>query len=256
MAMRSYAGFLAFAALVIGAAVYGLVPQTAPTGSTADTVAPAQKPVVTPSKPKPEVSQSGTKAAVPEGDGFDFYVLSLSWSPTFCQSNGSARNRDQCGPGQRFGLIVHGLWPQYERGYPESCPTSQPQQVPMGMGRRLMDIMPGMGLIGHEWRKHGTCSGLAMADYFSVLRRAFETVRIPDELRRTGSQKRMSPQALEDAFIKDNPGLARSAVAVTCDNQRLDEVRICFSKALDFRACPEVDANACRRPELTIPPIR
>lgn len=254
MAMRSYAGFLAFAALVIGAAVYGLVPQTAPTGSTADTVAPAQKPVVTASTPKTEGSQSGAKAAVPEGNGFDFYVLSLSWSPTFCQSNGAARNRDQCGPGKRFGLIVHGLWPQYERGYPESCPNSQPQQVPTGIGRRMMDIMPGMGLIGHQWRKHGTCSGLAMADYFSVLRQAYERVRIPDTLRRQGPQSRTSPQALEDALIKNNPGLSRSAVAVTCDSQRLDEVRICFSKALDFRACPEVDANACRRSELTIPP--
>lgn len=250
--MRSYAGFLAFGALVIGAAIYGLMPAERQTGDTADTVAKSQKPAAAPAKPIDP--QARAKVQVPQGDGFDFYVLSLSWSPTFCQANGSARNREQCGPGKRFGLIVHGLWPQHERGYPESCPTDQPQQVPVGIGRRMMDIMPGMGLIGHQWRKHGTCSGLAMADYFSVVRQAFETVRIPEALRRPGPQPRTSPQALEDALIKSNPGLSRSAVAVTCDNQRLDEVRICFSKALDFRACPEVDANACRRSELTIPP--
>ncbi|UJW73233.1 ribonuclease T2 [Rhizobium sp. SL42] len=253
--MRFHAGFLALGAMTIAALVYGLAGEYGPADSTTDAVVSVQKPVAAPSEPKSVKPRVGTDAKVPQGTGFDFYVLSLSWSPTFCQSNGASRNREQCGQDKRFGLIVHGLWPQYERGFPESCPTDQPQQVPRSLGRQVIDVMPGMGLIGHEWRKHGTCSGLDMADYFSVLRQAYDNVRIPDVLRGTRHQTRTSPQALEDAFMADNPGLSRSAVAVTCDNQRLDEVRICFSKSLEFRACPEVDARACRRSELTIPPL-
>src|SRR5438874_4074521 len=58
---------------------------------------------------------------------FDFYVLSLSWSPSFCEQ-ASERGNDrrsgaQCG-GRPFSFVVHGLWPQYERGFPEYCQRS------------------------------------------------------------------------------------------------------------------------------------
>src|ERR1700761_3943127 len=49
---------------------------------------------------------------------FDFYVLSLSWSPSFCEA-ASERGRTgrsqqaQCGE-RPFSFVVHGLWPQYE----------------------------------------------------------------------------------------------------------------------------------------------
>jgi ribonuclease T2 len=49
---------------------------------------------------------------------FDFYVLSLSWSPSFCEgreeNGGGGRSQQiQCG-GRPFSFVVHGLWPQYE----------------------------------------------------------------------------------------------------------------------------------------------
>ncbi|CAB3778800.1 Ribonuclease [Paraburkholderia ultramafica] len=41
---------------------------------------------------------------------FDYYVLSLSWSPDYC--SGNAQDTQQCGPTKRFGFVPHGLWPQ------------------------------------------------------------------------------------------------------------------------------------------------
>src|ERR1700742_1117182 len=58
---------------------------------------------------------------------FDFYVFSLSWSPSFCESGGGRGNSDeQCNRGRPFAFVVHGLWPQYERGFPENCEQPAP----------------------------------------------------------------------------------------------------------------------------------
>nr|WP_235916482.1 ribonuclease T2 [Ciceribacter naphthalenivorans] len=185
---------------------------------------------------------------------FDFYVLSLSWSPTFCASPDGARNREQCGTLRHYGLVVHGLWPQYERGYPQSCPTDQPQRVSSSLGRAYLDIMPSMGLIGHEWRKHGTCSGLSQGDYFSTIRAAFERVQLPTPLKRSARETRISPIELERQIIRANPDLSPQGVAVTCQAGKLDEVRICLTKDLQFRKCPEIDRNGCRQRLISVPP--
>ncbi len=66
----------------------------------------------------------------------------------------------------------------------------------------------------------------------------------------------MTPDEVEEAFVKANPGLSRAAIAVTCDSTRLSEVRICMSKDLKFRDCAEVDRRACRRDKLIMPPVR
>jgi ribonuclease T2 len=68
--------------------------------------------------------------------------------------------------------------------------------------------------------------------------------------------KTIAPGELEDAFIKANPGLGSSAISVTCDRSRLSEVRICLTKDLQFRSCEENDRRACRRDQVTMPPIR
>lgn len=189
------------------------------------------------------------------GRDFDFYVLSLSWSPTFCATGKAAENRDQCGTARAFGLIVHGLWPQYERGYPQSCPSDQPSRVPSSLGRQFLDIMPSMGLIGHQWRKHGTCSGLSQQDYFSAMRKAYEGVTIPPALRHTSKETRVAPDEIERQFVSANQGLSPRGIAVTCEAGKLDEVQICLTKDLRFRACPQVDGNGCRQGRISVPPI-
>jgi ribonuclease T2 len=68
--------------------------------------------------------------------------------------------------------------------------------------------------------------------------------------------KTVAPAEIEDAFIKVNPGLSSSAIAVTCNRTRLSEVRICLSKDLQFRACEDIDHRGCRRDQVTMPPMR
>ncbi|MGJ7037810.1 ribonuclease T2 [Shinella sp. BE166] len=210
-------------------------------------------------KPKTEVNRKTPQTQaqkIPLGKGFDFYVLSLSWSPTWCAGNDSTGKTQQCRRGENNGFIVHGLWPQNDRGYPEFCRTREPDRVPDNLGRTVLDIIPSMGLVGHQWRKHGSCSGLSQKDYFAVTRAAFERVRIPAEAEPQRGGARLAPDAMEQAFTAANPGLDRKGIAVTCEDGRLEEVRICMTPDLSFRPCPEVDRAACRAKSIEQPPIR
>ncbi|MCP1854900.1 MULTISPECIES: ribonuclease T2 family protein [Bradyrhizobium] len=190
---------------------------------------------------------------------FDFYVLSLSWSPSFCEAasergNNGRGTQAQCG-GRPYSFVVHGLWPQYERGFPEYCQRPSPRLARSIMSS-MLDLMPAPGLIYNEWDKHGTCSGLGERAYFEAIRKARATVKIPEEFLQLSEPKTVAPDELETAFIKVNPGLSNSAISVTCDSKRLSEVRICLSKDLEFRSCEEIDRRACRRDQVLMPPVR
>jgi ribonuclease T2 len=199
---------------------------------------------------------------------FDFYVLSLSWSPSFCEASaerGARRESNgQSGPGRAsdqqcgerpYSFVVHGFWPQYERGYPEYCQVPAPR-LDRGIVSSMLDLMPAPRLIFHEWDRHGTCSGLSPRAYFDNVRKARALVKIPDEYLDLKEPLTVSPDEVEDAFVKANPGLTRGAIAVGCDNRRLREVRICVGKDMRFRDCGEVDRRACRRERLVMPPVR
>jgi len=189
---------------------------------------------------------------------FDFYVLSLSWSPSFCEQaserGGGGRSQIQCG-GRPYSFVVHGLWPQYERGFPEYCQRPSPR-LDRNIMTSMLDLMPAPGLIFNEWDKHGTCSGLGARAYFESVRKARAAVKIPEEFLQLSEQKTIAPGDLEAAFIKVNPGLSSSAISVTCSGRRLSEVRVCLSKDMQFRACEETDRRACRRDEVVMPPVR
>jgi ribonuclease T2 len=189
---------------------------------------------------------------------FDFYVLSLSWSPSFCEQaserGSGGRSQIQCG-GRPYSFVVHGLWPQYEHGFPDYCERPAPR-LDRNIMTSMLDLMPAPGLIFNEWDKHGTCSGLSPRAYFETIRKARSAVKIPAEFIDLSDPKTISPAQIEDAFIKVNPGLSNEAIAVTCNRTRLSEVRICMSKDLQFRACDEIDRRACRREQVLIPPVR
>lgn len=205
---------------------------------------------------KTEPAPAATAPAVPIGKGFDFYVLSLSWSPSYCASEGEGANRQQCDTGRPYAFVVHGLWPQFERGYPRDCPTDRPN-VSNETARGLLDIMPAVGLVRHEWRMHGSCAGLSQQDYFKTLRAARERVKIPAQFNRLDSYLVVNPDDTERAFLRANQDLPATGIAVTCDRRYLREVRICMNKDLSFRSCDEVDLNsACRLPKVVMPPVR
>jgi ribonuclease T2 len=189
---------------------------------------------------------------------FDFYVLSLSWSPSFCEAaaerGNGGRSQAQCG-GRPFSFVVHGLWPQYEHGFPSNCQRPSPR-LDHRIMTSMLDLMPAPGLIYNEWDKHGTCSGLGARAYFETIRKAYAAVKIPAEFSQLADPKTIAPAEIEDAFIKVNPGLSNSAMAVTCNRTRLSEVRICLSKDLQFRSCEEIDRRGCRRDQVVMPPMR
>ena len=190
---------------------------------------------------------------------FDFYVLSLSWSPSFCEGasergNNGRSQQAQCG-GRPFSFVVHGLWPQYERGFPDYCQRPSPR-LDRNIMTSMLDLMPAPRLVYHEWDQHGTCSGLAAQAYFDLIRKARETVKIPESYAAPKTTQTVTPDDVEEAFVKSNPGLSRAAVSVTCGSTRLSEVRICMSKDLKFRDCEEIDHRACRRDKLLMPPVR
>lgn len=196
-----------------------------------------------------------TAPSVPVGSGFDFYVLALSWSPSYCEAEGEDANQQQCQAKRPYAFVVHGLWPQFERGYPQDCPTDQPK-VPNDIARTLYDLMPSAGLIRHEWRTHGACSGLSQEDYFDVVRAAREKIQIPPQYRRLDDYLSVAPNEAESAFLKANPGMSDGGVAVTCDKRYLRDVRICLTKELQFRHCPEIDRRECRLGKAVMPPVR
>jgi ribonuclease T2 len=189
---------------------------------------------------------------------FDFYVLSLSWSPSFCAA-AAERGRGrapslQCGA-RPFSFVVHGLWPQYERGFPENCQVPAPR-LDHRIVDAMLDLMPAPRLVYNEWDKHGTCSGLSARDYFAAIRKARSAVTIPADYVSLQKPLSVTPDAVDEAFVKANPGLAKGDVAVLCDRRRLTEVRLCLSKDLKFRACPQVAKRSCRNDNILMPPLR
>jgi ribonuclease T2 len=190
---------------------------------------------------------------------FDYYVLVLSWSPSFCADSAerdpsrTARN-PQCGP-RPFSFVVHGLWPQYERGFPEYCQVPAPR-LSRNIVSAMLDLMPAPALIFHEWDRHGVCSGLSPGAYFETIRKARAVVKIPPQYLDLSAALTVTPEEVEEAFIKANPGLAPEGVSISCGSRRLDEVKICMTRDLQFRGCEEIERRTCRRDKLIMPPVR
>jgi ribonuclease T2 len=191
---------------------------------------------------------------------FDYYVLSLSWSPQFCAgAQGKQGNNDvQCAPGKQFGFVTHGLWPQFlPKDWPESCSTAA------GPNRQLvdhmLDIMPAPGLIRHEWQKHGTCDGGPPAQYFARIRKAYESVRIPADYKQPPRRIMVKPADLKRKFLQANPGAPEDSISVVCGGNGgrfLSEVRVCLTRDLKARACGQDVRDSCRVPEIILPPVR
>lgn len=193
---------------------------------------------------------------------FDYYALTLSWSPTYCATKENAGGDPQCNPraARPYAFVLHGLWPQYERGWPESCRIRERPYVPRPLIDRMLDIMPSPRLVIHEYRKHGTCSGLNPEGYFDLARRLYERIEIPSRYKEPADTQFVSPNDLADELISLNPGLRPDMLAIVCDGagNRLREVRICFTRDGEFRSCGrnENQRRLCSASRMFVPPVR
>jgi ribonuclease T2 len=194
---------------------------------------------------------------------FDYYVLALSWSPTYCAELRPGRYDPQCQgrEGRRYAFVLHGLWPQFERGWPENCDSPDRGFVPRPVAQRMLDIMPSERLVFNEYRKHGTCTGLGVDGYFDLARKLFEKVKIPSRyLQLTDERLFVSPGELTQEFLAVNPQLKPDMMAVRCGGpgNRLREVRICFDKSGNFRPCGrnENQRRLCSADRMYVPPVR
>lgn len=190
----------------------------------------------------------------PAGD-FDYYVMALSWTPTWCALEGDARSSPQCEEGHGFGFTLHGLWPQYEDGWPAFCPTTL-RAPSRGMTGEMADVMGTSGLAWHQWRKHGVCSGLEARDYFALSRLAYTSVARPDLLRRLDNEVRVPASVIEEAFLEVNPQLEPDMLTVTCRANHIQEVRICLTRDLEPRTCGVDVIRDCTSTDALFSPMR
>lgn len=164
---------------------------------------------------------------------YDYYVMALSWSPTYCQTHPD--EEEQCGR-KGYGFVLHGLWPQYENGGgPQRCVSSD--KPGRGTISATLPFMPSKRLINHEWFAHGACTGLDPQQYFQTADRAFAALRVPDELKAPPQDLQMRADDLRSALKRANPGLADSMMSLHCSQGDLVEVRVCLDKDLGLRAC-------------------
>ena len=184
---------------------------------------------------------------------FAYFLLALSWSPEYCASPSGARDKLQCVERQ-YGFVTHGLWPQYERGYPRNCGSNA--RLTDAILRRMLDIMPSPSLIRHEWNAHGACSGLTPEGYFDLVRKAYGTVRIPVEFQNPTKYISISPEELERKFITANRGYSADTLAVMCNGRNLRELRICLTKDLKPRACGVDVRDQCKIDKAVLRPVR
>ncbi len=180
---------------------------------------------------------------------FDYYLLTLSWSPEFCHSPAHA-DKPECQSGH-YGFVLHGLWPQYAQGgYPENCSSAPGLANP----KEVADIMPDAGLVAHEWSTHGTCSGLDAESYFKILRQAFTSVKMPAKFAAPHEMFSIPPQDVKSEFIKANQNLNAGDMTVSCGNNYLTAVSLCLTKDLKSTACQNL--RDCRATVIRVTPVR
>jgi len=165
---------------------------------------------------------------------FDYYVLSLSWSPTWCALEGEDRGSPQCDGD--YGWVLHGLWPQYENGWPSYCNTSE-RDPSRRQTAAMQDIMGTDGAAWYQWKKHGRCSGLPAQAYLDTARSAYEKFTRPEVFRKLTKDVKLPAALIEEAFMKENDGLDANEITVTCKSYRIQEVRICLTPDLEPRKC-------------------
>ncbi|MDF1873748.1 ribonuclease T2 [Vannielia sp.] len=185
---------------------------------------------------------------------FDYYVMSLSWSPNWCALEGERKGSPQCDAGADYGWVLHGLWPQNERGWPSFCRTAE-RDPNRAQTVEMADIMGTSGLAWYQWKKHGRCAGLTATDYYATARKAYGRVKRPDVFRKLDRAIKLPASVVEEAFLKDNQQLTADMLTVTCKARHIQEVRICLTKDLEPRECGRDVSRDCTMKDALFEPI-
>jgi len=187
-----------------------------------------------------------------EAGAFDYFVLSLSWAPTYCLSH--ADDGEECSS-KGYGFVLHGLWPQYDSGgYPERCQSDFDLSAEAAATGRT--LYPSARLMSHEWQEHGTCSGLSALDYFRAADRSTAAVKIPEEFDAPRSDRTLTADQVLELFRRDNPGMPAGAMTVACNRATVSEIRICLTRDLGVRSCGRGVHTSCPRVPLRVPAAR
>jgi ribonuclease T2 len=183
---------------------------------------------------------------------FDYYLLALSWSPSYCGVHPADRNQCQ---GRGFGFVLHGLWPQFNAGgYPQTCETNVGvDRAAEQVGRTLY---PSPQLMAHEWERHGTCSGLDALDYFRTADRATAVLHIPAQFEAPRADQQFSPGQILAAFVAANPSLPPHAMTLDCSRNELSEVRLCLTQSLLPRPCGRGVRDSCPSAQVRVRAVR
>jgi ribonuclease T2 len=172
---------------------------------------------------------------------YDYYILNLSWSPEFCATH---PDNEQCAA--HPGFVVHGLWPERNDGsYPENCPS----RPVFTNDADWQGVIPTKYLATHEWATHGTCTPYDPDTYFGLIRKAYQSIKIPDALTHTTHQTMQAPADIIDSFARINTGLPAGSIVLSCGNNYLTAIEVCFDKNLQPRACSGIrscHANAVK----------
>ncbi|MGC4055009.1 MAG: ribonuclease T2 [Paludibaculum sp.] len=186
---------------------------------------------------------------------FDYYLLTMSWSPAYCAGRTTKATDPQCGTGHSFAFVLHGLWPQYTKpqngsGWPQFCTTDKGLSDP----KTMLDIMPSLSLINHEWTRHGTCSGMDADNYFKTARTALLSIKVPPKFQAPKEYFTISPGEVKKEFLQENPGMTPGMIAISCSANFLSEVRVCLDKNL--KPIPCTGQRECKASSVRVPPVR
>jgi ribonuclease T2 len=186
-------------------------------------------------------SHHGKTQAGSNVSAYDYYVMALSWSPTFCRTHPD--EDEQCNH-KGYGFVLHGLWPQYESGRgPENCAgNAEPDRKTVA---QTLAFMPSKRLISHEWHAHGRCSGLDPAAYFALADRAFASIHVPASLQAPRASVQTTADDLRTALRQANPQLRDDMMSLHCSHGELVEVRMCLGKDLGLRRCGKRMRTGC-----------
>lgn len=187
---------------------------------------------------------------------FDYYAMALSWSPEHCAIKPG--DREQCA--RKLGFVLHGLWPQYQRGYPASCTR---ERLDADMEQQFAGLYPSRFLYRHEWEKHGTCSGLSQEAFHQLASDLRQKVRIPADYQSPEEPLRKNSFQLKADMASANEWLAPDNITVACaDGGRfLREIYICINKqGTDAVPCSDEmqkrERRSCGQPDFLLRSVR